>query len=259
MSEDAPVVVERPEAGIALVRIHRPARRNALNMEVRRHLARAFGELAEADDVRAVVLAGTEKAFAAGADLAEMAEADPVEMMRRATHRLWKAVWDFEKPLVAAVRGLALGGGLELALSADIVVAAEEARLGQPEVRVGIMPGAGGIRRLLRAIGPYRTALLVMTGELVDGRTAAAWGLVSQAVPDAEVEPRALEIARTLAALPPLALARIKEALRHDGDVPLEAALAFERTAFQLLFATRDQKEGMRAFLEKRQPRFEGR
>ncbi len=253
------VRIERPDEHVALVRIHRPERRNALNMEVRRALARAFTDLAADESVRCVVLAGTEKAFAAGADLAEMAEADPVEMIRRATHRLWKAIWDFERPVVAAVRGLALGGGLELALSADIVVVGEDARLGQPEVRVGIMPGAGGTQRLVRAVGPYRAALMVMTGEPVDGRTAAAWGLASLAVPDAEVEPKALEIARRIAALPPIAIAQIKQVLRHGADSPLDAALALERTAFQLLFATHDQKEGMRAFLEKRQPRFEGR
>ncbi len=257
MSE--PVRIERPAEGVVRVRLWRPERLNALNMALRRALARTFRELAEDEGVRAVVLAGTDKAFAAGADLSEMVDADSVEMMRRATHRLWQAVADAPMPVIAAVRGYALGGGLELAMHADIIIAAEEAQLGQPEVRVGIMPGAGGTQRLLRAVGPYRAAWLVMTGTRISGREAAAMGLVSRAVPDAQVEEEALEVARRIAALPPLALREIKEVLRLGADAPLPTALALERRAFQLLFSTRDQEEGMRAFLDKRRPRFEGR
>ncbi len=257
MSE--PVRIERPAEGVVRVRLWRPERLNALNMALRRALARTFRELAEDEEVRAVVLAGTDKAFAAGADLGEMVDADSVEMMRRATHRLWQAVADAPMPVIAAVRGYALGGGLELAMHADIIIAAEEAQLGQPEVRVGIMPGAGGTQRLLRAVGPYRAAWLVMTGTRISGREAAAMGLVSRAVPDAQVEEEALEVARRIAALPPLALREIKEVLRLGADAPLPTALALERRAFQLLFSTRDQEEGMRAFLDKRKPRFEGR
>ncbi len=256
---EGPVRIERPEAHVVLVRLWRPERLNALNMELRRALARIFRELAEEEEVRVAVLAGTERAFAAGADLAEMVDADSVEMMRRATHRLWQAVADFPKPLIAAVRGYALGGGLELAMHADIVVAGENAELGQPEVRVGIMPGAGGTQRLLRAVGPYRAAWLVMTGERISGREAAAMGLVSRLVPDAEVEAEALAVARRIARMPPLAVREIKEVLRLGADAPLATALALERKAFQLLFSTRDQKEGMRAFLDKRRPEFEGR
>ncbi len=257
MSE--PVRIERPAEGVVRVRLWRPERLNALNMALRRALARTFRALAEDEGVRAVVLAGTDKAFAAGADLSEMVDADSVEMMRRATHRLWQAVADAPMPVIAAVRGYALGGGLELAMHADIIIAAEEAQLGQPEVRVGIMPGAGGTQRLLRAVGPYRAAWLVMTGTRISGREAAAMGLVSRAVPDAQVEEEALEVARRIAALPPLALREIKEVLRLGADAPLPTALALERRAFQLLFSTHDQEEGMRAFLDKRKPRFEGR
>ncbi len=256
---EGPVRIERPEAQVVLVRLWRPERLNALDMELRRALARTFRDLAEDEEVRVAVLAGSERAFAAGADLGEMVDADSVEMMRRATHRLWQAVADFPKPLIAAVRGYALGGGMELAMHADIIVAGENAEFGQPEVRVGIMPGAGGTQRLLRAVGPYRAAWLVMTGERVSGREAAAMGLVSRLVPDAEVEAEALAVARRIARMPPLAVREIKEVLRLGADAPLATALALERKAFQLLFSTRDQKEGMRAFLDKRRPEFEGR
>ncbi len=256
---EGPVRIERPEAQVVLVRLWRPERLNALDMELRRALARTFRDLAEDEEVRVAVLAGSERAFAAGADLREMVDADSVEMMRRATHRLWQAVADFPKPLIAAVRGYALGGGMELAMHADIVVAGEGAEFGQPEVRVGIMPGAGGTQRLLRAVGPYRAAWLVMTGERISGREAAAMGLVSRLVPDAEVEAEALAVARRIARMPPLAVREIKEVLRLGADAPLATALALERKAFQLLFSTRDQKEGMRAFLDKRRPEFEGR
>jgi enoyl-CoA hydratase/carnithine racemase len=250
---------ERPRPGVALLRLNRPEARNALNMELRRALAEAFRTLESDAEVRVVVVTGNSQAFAAGADLREMVDADAVEMMLRGTHRLWQAIADCSKPIIAAVNGYALGGGCELALHADIIIAGEKAKFGQPEVRVGIMPGAGGTQRLLRAIGRYRAMLLLLTGEMVEAREAQAMGLVSRVVPDAEVLDQALALAETIASMPPLAVAQIKEVVRLGADAPLATALALERKAFQLLFATRDQKEGMRAFLEKRKPNFEGR
>lgn len=253
------LLVERPRPRVALLRLNRPEARNALNMELRRALAATFRALDADEEVRVAVVTGDGKAFAAGADLREMVDAGAVEMMLRGTHRLWQAIADFPKPIVAAVSGHALGGGMELALHADIVIAGESAKFGQPEVRVGIMPGAGGTQRLLRAAGRYRAMLLLLTGEMVDAREAQAMGLVSRVVPDGEVLDRALDIAGTIAAMPPLAVAQIKEVVNLGADAPLATALALERKAFQLLFDSRDQKEGMRAFLEKRKPRFEGR
>jgi len=253
------LLVERPRPRVALLRLNRPEARNALNMELRRALAATFRALDADEEVRVAVVTGDEKAFAAGADLREMVDAGAVEMMLRGTHRLWQAIADFPKPIVAAVSGHALGGGMELALHADIVIAGESAKFGQPEVRVGIMPGAGGTQRLLRAAGRHRAMLLLLTGEMVDAREAQAMGLVSRVVPDGEVLDRALDIAGTIAAMPPLAVAQIKEVVNLGADAPLATALALERKAFQLLFDSRDQKEGMRAFLEKRKPRFEGR
>lgn len=253
------LIIERLRPHVALLRLNRPEARNALNMELRRALADAFRAFDADEEVRVAVITGNDQAFAAGADLRELADASAVEMMLRGTHRLWQAIADFPKPIVAAVNGYALGGGCELALHADIVIAGENAKFGQPEVRLGIMPGAGGTQRLLRAAGRHRAMLLLLTGEIVDAREARAMGFVSRVVPDGEVLDHALELAATIAAMPPLAVAQIKEVVNLGADAPLATALALERKAFQLLFDTRDQKEGMRAFLEKRKPVFEGR
>ncbi|GBD42781.1 2,3-dehydroadipyl-CoA hydratase [bacterium HR40] len=253
------LVVERPAPQIALLRLNRPEARNALNMALRQALAEAFRALDADPEVRVVVMTGDDRAFAAGADLRELVDAGAAEMMRRATHRLWQAIADFSRPIVAAVRGFALGGGMELALHADIVIAGEGARFGQPEVKVGVMPGAGGTQRLLRAAGRWRAMLLLLTGEIVDAREAQTMGFVSRVVADDQVLPYALDLAARIAAMPPLAVAQIKEVVNLGADAPLATALALERKAFQLLFDTRDQKEGMRAFLEKRPPRFEGK
>ena len=251
--------VERPEAGLALVRIDRPEARNALNGAVREQLAAHFHALAADDDVRCVVLTGGPQVFAAGADIKAMAGAGAAEMMLRGSQAHWAAIKDFPKPLIAAVNGWALGGGCELALHADIIVAGEGARFGQPEIRVGIMPGAGGTQRLVRAVGKYKAMRLLLTGEPVGAREAEAMGFVSEVAPDAEVLDRALAFARAIAALPPVAAMKIKEVVLAGADLPLDAALIMERQAFHLMFDTQDQKEGMAAFIEKRPPAFKGR
>jgi enoyl-CoA hydratase len=253
------VLLERPGDGVAVLRLNRPEVRNALNMVVRTQLADHFRAFAADPEVRAVVIAGNGGSFAAGADLGEMADAGAIEMMQRNTHLLWQAIADCPVPVIAAVTGHALGGGCELAMHADMIVAGEGAQFGQPEIRVGIMPGAGGTQRLTRAVGKFKAMRMVLTGEPVGAREAEAMGLVSEVVPDADVLPRALELARKVARMPPLAVRQIKEVLLAGQDAPLSAALMLERKAFQLLFASRDQKEGMRAFLEKRRPDYEGR
>ncbi|HLW27851.1 MAG TPA: enoyl-CoA hydratase-related protein [Kiloniellales bacterium] len=252
------VVREMPAKGVVMLRINRPEARNALNMRVRRRLAEEFQSIHGDDKVRAVVLTGDDKAFAAGADLKEFAELTAVEQMRRQTHRLFASISACPKPVIAAVNGYALGGGCELAMHADIIVAGQNARFGQPEVRVGLMPGAGGTQRLTRAVGKFRAMKLVLLGEPISGAEAAQMGLASEVVPDEQVLPRALEMAEKIAALPPLAIEQIKEVLLAGMDASLEAGLMLERKAFQLLFATEDQKEGARAFAEKRQPSFKG-
>ena len=251
--------IERPEAGIAIVRIDRPEARNALNGAVREQLAGHFRALAADEGVRCAVLTGGPRIFAAGADIKAMAGAGAAEMMLRGTQAQWAAIKDFPKPLIAAVNGYALGGGCELALHADIIVAGEGARFGQPEIKVGIMPGAGATQRLTRAVGKYKAMRLLLIGEPVGAREAEAIGLISEVVRDAEVLDRALALARTIAALPPIAAMKIKEIVLAGADLPLEAALLMERQAFHLMFDTQDQKEGMAAFIEKRSPDFKGR
>ncbi|HKO55762.1 MAG TPA: enoyl-CoA hydratase [Thermoanaerobaculia bacterium] len=253
------VIVDRPTPQIAVLKLHRPEARNALNAEVRRLLAERFKELGEDEETRCIILTGGDKVFAAGADIRDMVERSPVDMLTRRGERLWAPIASCPKPVIAAVNGYAFGGGCELAMHADIIIAGEGASFGQPEVRVGIMPGAGGTQRLVRAVGKFRAMKMLLTGEPVPAREALAMGLVSEVVADAEVMTRALAVAGTIAKMPPLAVMQIKEAVLAGEDSSLEAGLLLERKAFQLLFASNDQKEGMRAFLEKRKPEFEGR
>ena len=251
------VLLEKPADGVAVVRLNRPEVRNALNLAVRELLAKHFFDLGNDEGTRCIILTGGDKVFAGGADIRDMVERTPIEMMSR--RDLWKPIGSCPKPVVAAVNGYALGGGCELAMLADIIVAGEGASFGQPEIRVGIMPGAGGTQRLTRAVGKYRAMRMLLTGDLVPARDALAMGLVSEVVPDSEVFDTALKIARTIASMPPLAAMQIKEVVLAGQDTSLEAAGMLERKAFQILFATNDQKEGMRAFLEKRKPEFKGR
>jgi len=253
------VLLERPADAVAVVRLNRPEVRNALNVAVRQQLADHFSALGSDDATRCIILTGGDKVFAAGADLRDMVDRTPVDLLLRRTEKLWEPIASCPKPVIAAVNGYALGGGCELAMHADIIVAGEGASFGQPEIRVGIMPGAGGTQRLTRAVGKFRAMRMLLTGEPVPARDALAMGLVSEVVADADVFDTALRIAKTIAALPALAVMQIKEAVLAGQDSSLDAAMALERKSFQLLFATSDQKEGMRAFLEKRKPDFQGR
>jgi enoyl-CoA hydratase len=256
------VFIEYPQDGVAMVRIHRPEARNALNMSVRQLLATSFEELQTNPAVRCVVLTGGDGAndnFAAGADLKEMAEMGTCEMVLRNTQQFWSKIEMFSKPLIAAVHGFALGGGCELAMFADIIVASESAQFGQPEVKVGIMPGAGGTQRLVRAIGKYAAMKMLFSGEPITASEARQLGLVSEVVSNGEVISSSLKMAQKIARMPPLALQMIKESVRLGQDLPLESALALERKSFQILFDTHDQKEGMAAFLEKRRANFLGK
>ena len=258
MAEQRPIVTEK-QSDVAIVRITRPEVLNALNLATRKALAATFAELQDDPEVRCIVLTGDEKAFAAGADLKEMVDADAVEIAKRRTERYWQAIARTPQPVIAAVQGYALGGGLELAMICDIIVAGENAQLGQPEVRVGIMPGAGGTQRLTRAVGKFHAMRLCLTGRPISGREAYEIGLVSLVVPDDEVMATALKMASDIARLPPLAVTSIKEAILQGENASLDAGLALERKAFQLLFASEDRREGMNAFIEKRKPQFKGK
>lgn len=253
------VIVERHSPAIAVVRLNRPEVRNALNLAIRQEMAEVFRGFVDDPELRCVVLTGNDQAFAAGADIADMSRIDAIEMYHRHTERLWAAVGDCPVPVIAAVNGFALGGGLELAMHADIIVAGRKAKLGQPEVNVGIMPGAGGTQRLTRAVGKFRAMLMCLSGEIVTGQEAFEMGLVSKVVDDDKVLGEALAVAEKIAAMPPIAVAQIKEVIVLGADAPLSAALALERKAVQILFASRDKAEGMAAFLEKRRPVYEGK
>lgn len=260
MADDAALLlIDRPSEGVARVQLNRPQARNALNSALRQALARAFDEFDRDEATRCIVITGGEQFFAAGADLKEMAPLGPTAVWRLDAPRWWKAIADCGKPIVAAVAGPALGGGCELAQHADVIVAARSARFGQPEVAVGIMPGGGATQRLVKALGKYRAMRLLLTGEPIGADEALAAGLVSEVVDDALLMPRALEVAALIASRPPVALRLLKQAALAADDMPLAAGLMLERRAFELLFDTADQKEGMQAFFERRPPRFTGR
>ncbi|QHE84397.1 enoyl-CoA hydratase-related protein [Hydrogenophaga sp. BPS33] len=249
---------EQPAQGVALLRLNRPAVLNALNLELRQALARAFGRLDLDARIRVIVLAGGDRAFCAGADLNEYVDATPADIMERQMDRLWGAIAGCRKPVIAAVKGHALGGGCELAMHADILIAGQGARFGQPEVTLGIMPGGGATQRLTQAVGKFAALHILLRGEPFSADAALALGLASEVVSDDEVEARALQVASELAARPVLALRLIKEAVLEGMNSGLESGLRFERRSFQTLFSTQDKHEGMRARLEKRPPMFTG-
>ncbi|MBI2716554.1 MAG: enoyl-CoA hydratase/isomerase family protein [Rhizobiales bacterium] len=259
MTASDTLLIERPSNDIVVLRLNRPQVRNALNLDLRTRLADEITRFGADPEVRCIIVTGSEAAFAAGADIGEMAGAGPVEVMARNVQKYWRAITEGPKPLIAAVEGFALGGGLELALCADIIVAGEGAKLGLPEVKVGILPGGGGTQKLARLIGSKRAMLLLMTGRMFSAAEALSMGVISEIAPTGQALTRALEIAREIATLPPISLMQIKEIVNAGLNAPLDTALMLERKAFQLQFATSDQKEGMRAFMEKRKPKFEGK
>ncbi len=251
--------IEHPADRVAVVRIERPEKRNALSVALRRDLVQVLQTLDADAAVRAIVLAGGAEVFAAGADLAEIAEAGAIDMLLRDTYSLWSAIGRIGTPLLAAVRGKALGGGFELALHADLIVAGEQARFGLPEIKVGLMPGGGGTQRLLRLIGRQRTLQYLLTGDTLSAAAALALGIVNSVVADAEVESAAIALAARVAAMPPLAVRQIREVVAAGADCPLDAALRLEHKALQLLCASDDKREGIRAFFERRPPHYQGR
>ena len=253
------VTFEKINGLIGLVRINRPGALNALNLEVRQKLSEIFNALSNDENIRVTIITGNEKAFAAGADIKEMAELSSVDMYLKKMHLLWEPITKYPRPLIAAVNGYALGGGCELAMHADIIVAGENAKFGQPEIKIGIMPGAGGTQRLPRATGKFKAMRYLLTGEMFSGKDAFEMGLASYCVKDEEVINVALEVAKKIAMMPPIALSQIKEVVNKGYDINLDAALTLEREAFAMLFSTEDQKEGMRAFIEKRKPEYKGR
>jgi enoyl-CoA hydratase len=255
-----PTVIVTREEAIAVVQLNRPEVLNALNEELMDELAGALEALDDDEAIRCIVLTGSEKAFAAGADIkASFIEATPVSMLQQDLTTKWERVRRIKTPIVAAVSGYALGGGCELAMVCDIIVASETAQFGQPEVNLGIIPGAGGTQRLTRTVGKYVAMEMILTGRRVKADEAKAMGLVARVYPAASWLEDAKALARTIAEKPPIALRLATEAIDVALNSPLDAGLEFERKAFYLLFATEDKKEGVDAFVNKRKPSFKGR
>ena len=251
--------VARPAEGVLLLTIDRPAARNALRT---RTLAEIAAELAAAADdpgTRAVVITGGSEHFAAGADLKEMAPLGAIDVLTHDRQRHWRAIGAFPKPIVAAVCGYALGAGCELALACDFVVAGTNAQFGQPEINLGMIPGAGGASRLARTCGKSLAMQMVLTGKPIDARTALAAGIAVEVDEPESALARAVELASIIASKPPVAVRLAKEAVKRSLEIPLADAIEADRQAFALLAASDDRREGIAAFLEKRPPVFTGR
>jgi enoyl-CoA hydratase len=262
-ASSAHVRVELPASGrvgVALLTITRPDVLNALSFAVVGEIADALEALDRDADCRAAVITGDgDRAFAAGADIKELAVQTPTGLARDDPFTPWDRIRSVRTPVVAAVRGFALGGGCELAMACDMIVAGDDARFGQPEIKLGVMPGGGGTQRLTRAIGKARAMDLILTGRTIDAREADAAGLVSRVVPAADTLAAALDLAAVIASMSPVATRAAKRAVLRADELPLEAGLELERRDFYLLFASEDQREGMAAFSEKRTPTWKGR
>ena len=253
------VLLERPKDHVALLRINRPDAMNALSIAVRDEICDHFESINNDPDLRVIIITGSDKVFIAGADLREMATRSTIEWSLVDARRMWRVIGACPKPIISAVNGFALGGGCEVAMSSDIIIAGEGAQFGQPEIRVGIIPGGGGTQRLVRAVGKYRANLMLLTGEMISAAQALEMGLVSEVVSDEEVESRAIELAQKIVRMPPLAIKLTKEVVNAGMDASIETGLLLERKAFEVLFDSDDQKEGMQAFVEKRHPNFKGK
>lgn len=247
------------EKHIALIELNRPKELNALNLQLMTELMEALQALDEDDAVRVIILTGNAKAFAAGADIKQMADRNAIDMLKIDQFAIWDQIKKTKKPLIAAVSGFALGGGCELAMTCDMIVASESAKFGQPEIKIGTMPGAGGTQRLTRAVGKARAMEMVLTGKFISGEEAMQYGLVNKVVPVEMYLHEATTLAKSIAEMSPISARLAKESVNRAFETHLEEGLYFERKNFYLTFAAEDQKEGMKAFVEKRKPDFKGK
>jgi enoyl-CoA hydratase len=252
------VIVEY-DGPVAIVTLNRPQQLNALSYGLVKDLSLAMQALDEDDNVRVIIVTGGEKVFAAGADIKEMADLGPFDDPVRDRLAFRDRINEISKPVIAAVSGFALGGGCELAMSCDIIIASETARFGQPEVNLGIIPGSGGTQRLARTVGKYRAMEMVLSGEFLSASDAERLGLVSRAVPVELLLEEARALAKKIAAKPLLAVKAAKKAVLKSANTSLDDGLDYERESFYVLLASEDRKEGMKAFLEKRKPDFKGK
>jgi enoyl-CoA hydratase len=258
MSDHNTILVEQRGA-VTLVTLNRPQALNALNSEVLKELIQAFAAYDTDESQRCLVLTGAEKAFAAGADIKEMQDQGFADMYRENFFAGWEQVTATRKPWIAAVAGYALGGGCEVAMMADFIIAADSAKFGQPEIKLGVTPGMGGSQRMAHAVGKAKAMDLCLTGRMMDAEEAERSGLVARVVPAANLVDEALKVAEAIAAMPPLAAIAVKEMINAAFEMPLSQGIRFERRLFHGLFGTEDQKEGMTAFVEKRPGNWKGR
>ncbi|HEU6444723.1 MAG TPA: enoyl-CoA hydratase-related protein [Gaiellaceae bacterium] len=258
MSAEPLVLVERDDS-VTVVLLNRPKQLNALSDELMTELVDHLGVLDRDESVRCIVLGGSERAFAAGADIGQLAEASAIELYYQRRVERWDAIRGLWTPLVAAVSGFCLGGGCELAMSCDVIVASETARFGQPETGLGIIPGAGGTQRLTRAVGKATAMDVILSGRFLTAREALAAGLVSRVVAKEAWLEEAKRVARDVAQKGPVATRLAKEAVDRAFEAPLSLGLEYERRLLYLAFASEDAKEGLDAFVEKRRPDFKGR
>jgi short chain enoyl-CoA hydratase (EC 4.2.1.17) len=252
------IIVEIRE-NIGIIKINRPAKLNALNRKAVEEIIDALEKFERNDEIKVIIITG-ENNFSVGADINELINLSPLEAMEKSPLAKWEKYLNFiSKPLIAAIKGYAVGGGLEIALSCDIIIAGEKSMIGQPEINLGLMPGAGGTQRLARTIGKYKTMELVLTGRLISAKEALELGLINKVVPDELVLDEAIKIAKEISKRPSLAIKLIKESVNTALETSLKEGLNFERKLFYLLLSTEDAKEGMKAFLEKREPKFIGK
>jgi enoyl-CoA hydratase len=252
MNDSSDVVQVRRDGDVGVATINRPQARNALSTALRDRLLSALTGLVESG-CRCLVITGTGPDFVAGADIREMADASATDILQRDHLRWWTALREIRVPLIAAVNGLALGGGAELAMACDLVVAAESATFGQPEIKLGVMPGGGATQRLVRAVGKAVTMDLLLTGRTISAAQARDYGIVSRVVPDERLMPEVMGLAQLIAGRSPIAVRLIKDAVQAAAEMPLSAGLIHERHNFCLLFGTQEQSQAMRAFLDRSQ------
>lgn len=243
---------------VALIELNRPKELNALNLALMGEIRDALKALDADDEVRAIVITGNDRAFAAGADIKQMAGKNAIDMLKIDQFTTWDQIKKTKKPIIAAVSGFALGGGCELVMTCDMVIASETAQFGQPEIKIGVMPGAGGTQRLTRAVGKVNAMEMALTGKFISAERAYEMGLVNRVVPIELYLDEALKLAEEIAQLSPLAVRLAKESVLKAFESPLSEGLEFERKNFYMLFASEDQKEGMNAFVEKRAANFKG-
>jgi enoyl-CoA hydratase len=253
------LVEEQYEPSVALIRLNRPKELNALNLQLMQELRDTLQKLDKNDNVRVIILTGNDQAFAAGADIKQMADRSAIDMLMIDQFSTWDQIRKTKKPVIAAVSGFALGGGCELAMTCDMIIASESAKFGQPEIKIGVMPGAGGTQRLTRAIGKAKAMELVLTGKFISAEEALSYGLINKVVPVEMYLREAVQLAKEIAQMSPVATQLAKESVNRSFETLLDEGLIFERKNFYLTFASEDQKEGMKAFIEKRKPVYKGK